>query len=278
MKRGSSNKNFLIALNKPSGISSHDLVNEYRRKINERRIGHMGTLDPLAEGLMILGVGQAARLNQFLEEEDKTYIVDIKFGQATNTFDAEGTVTKTGPIPQGIDVSEFVGKQQQTPPAFSAVKINGKPAYVSARKGRDVKLPSRKIEVYAACITDNSRAEEGIWSVELHVSKGTYIRSLVHDFGEKMGCPAHVLGLKRTKIGAISLDDAGRIIDPCSLLGFEEYLVTDKEAEDVLCGRMLNLEGFSGNVSVLHNNKLLAIYNEGKAVCVFSNNGGIQRS
>lgn len=157
MKRGQSNLNFLIAVNKSAGISSHDCVAACRKIFNEGRIGHMGTLDPLATGVMLIGVGSAARLNNYLEHADKTYIVTAKFGKTTNTYDAEGQVTATVDVPKQISNKSFVleylqnliGEHQQIPPAFSAIKIDGKPAYKSARDGKDVQLKSRDIEVYA---------------------------------------------------------------------------------------------------------------------------------
>lgn len=157
MKRGQSNLNFLIAVNKPVGITSHDVVNRCRKIFNEGRIGHMGTLDPLASGVMLVGVGSAARLNHYLEHADKTYVVTAKFGKTTNTYDAEGEVTSQSDISKQISnkssvieyLENLVGTHTQTPPVYSAIKIDGKPAYKSARSGDEVELPTREIEIYS---------------------------------------------------------------------------------------------------------------------------------
>lgn len=167
MKRGQTNLSFLIGINKPSGITSHDVVNKIRHITGEGRVGHMGTLDPMASGVMLVGVGSAARLNNYLEGHDKSYIATIKFGQTTNTYDIEGEVLVTKPVPDQVHDQNFatdyldnlIGVHVQVPPAFSAIKINGKPAYKAARKGDEITLPEREIEIYDAQlveITDDS--------------------------------------------------------------------------------------------------------------------------
>ena len=158
MKRGNTDLNFLIAINKPTGMTSHDVINRIRTITGEGRVGHMGTLDPLASGVMIIGVGSAARLNNYLEEDEKTYVAKITLGKSTNTFDAEGEVTQSADVNQKFLTENFVkdylsnmvGLITQTPPAFSAIKINGKPAYKDARAGKDVDLPEREVEIYSA--------------------------------------------------------------------------------------------------------------------------------
>lgn len=158
MKRGNTDLNFLIAINKPTGMTSHDVVNRIRTITGEGRVGHMGTLDPCAEGVMLIGIGSAARLNNYLELSDKTYIVKITLGKSTNTFDLEGEVTQVFDVDLKFltedfahnFLDDFVGVHSQKPPAFSAIKVEGKPAYKNAREGKDVELPERQIEVYSA--------------------------------------------------------------------------------------------------------------------------------
>ena len=162
MKRGTTDYNFLIAIDKPTGMTSHDVVNRIRTITGEGRVGHMGTLDPLASGVMLIGVGSAARLNNYLELSDKTYIAKITLGKSTNTFDAEGEATQTSDVEQKFltedfaqkFLDDFVGVHSQKPPAFSAIKVDGKPAYKNAREGKDVDLPERQIEVYRAKLID----------------------------------------------------------------------------------------------------------------------------
>lgn len=162
MKRGQSNLNFIIALNKEPNMTSHDAVFQCRKIFNEQRVGHMGTLDPLASGLLLIGVGKATRLNQFLEYLDKTYTFTVKFGKSTDTYDAEGNVVETHDVPECIRDADFatkyvenlVGVHNQVPPKHSAIKVNGKRAYKQARSGVDFEMPSRKIEIKQAEIVE----------------------------------------------------------------------------------------------------------------------------
>lgn len=157
MAASEKNQNFLIGINKPSGITSHDVVNTCRKILGEKRIGHMGTLDPLATGVMLIGVGSAARLNQYLEAADKTYIVTAQFGKVTSTYDSEGEELRTGIVPPKIMEEKFVkqyladwvGTYMQVPPPYSAIKINGKPSYKAARMGEEVDLPAREVEIFS---------------------------------------------------------------------------------------------------------------------------------
>ncbi|MCQ2383090.1 MAG: hypothetical protein MJ060_04695 [Clostridia bacterium] len=166
-KRGNTDLNFLIGINKPAGMTSHDVVNKIRNITGEGRVGHMGTLDPFATGVLLIGVGSAARLNSYLENHDKTNIATSDFGKNTNTYDSEGEVTQTFDTDDRIYDKDFaneylakiVGKQMQVPPAYSAIKMDGKAAYKSARKGNSPKLEPREIEIFSAklmSIHDNS--------------------------------------------------------------------------------------------------------------------------
>lgn len=162
MKRGQTELNFLLAVNKASGITSHDVVNKLREIFGEGRIGHMGTLDPLATGVLLIGVGSATRLNTYLDKLDKSYIVSAKFGKTTDTYDAEGEVLSTSEVPEKITEESFakdylaslVGEQLQTPPAYSAIKVDGKAAYKNARKGEEVEIEPRDIEIYSTELLD----------------------------------------------------------------------------------------------------------------------------
>lgn len=165
MKRGQTDLNFLVAINKSTGMSSHDVINKIRTITGEGRVGHMGTLDPCASGVMLIGVGSAARLNNYLEESDKTYLVTAEFGKSTDTYDSEGSVTEQSEVDAKFMtedfasnyLSELVGIHKQKPPAYSAIKVDGKPSYKTARKGEEVDLPEREIEIYVTELCEVSK-------------------------------------------------------------------------------------------------------------------------
>ena len=260
MKRRPSDINLLIAVDKPVGITSHDAVARVRRALNERRVGHAGTLDPLASGVMIIGVGQATRLLGRITLDRKGYLARIAFGSETSTDDSEGEVTRcVAPVSELLDsafagrvLSGFLGVQQQVPPAFSAISVNGVRSYKRARAGEQVDLPARPIEVFSAsliAVEPGSAGEGPIWTVAFDVSKGTYIRALARDIGRAAGGAAHLSDLRRTSSGSITLrdcaeldalDPAGaraRCLDPVAVLGFPAYDLNETTLADVLLGR-----------------------------------------
>lgn len=261
-KRKPADLNLLLAVDKPLGCTSHDVVAKVRRAVRERRVGHAGTLDPLATGVMIIGVGQATRLLGMLTLDSKSYIADIRFGFETNTDDSEGQPARTADLdPILFDecfarrvLDGFVGASEQVPPAFSAISIDGVRSYKRARSGDDVVLPARPIEVASAdLIAVSSDPESGnpVWTVAFTVSKGTYIRALARDIGRSAGSAAHVSALRRTASGGIgigrclpidSLDlPAARehALDPAAALGLHTLDLTDAQLEDVLLGRSI---------------------------------------
>lgn len=190
----------ILLIDKPTGMTSHDVVDQVRRKLRMKRIGHAGTLDPMATGLLIILVGKATKLSQYLTSLDKTYSGTIKLGEATNTQDADGEITTTKPVPEltleqvNAEVSSFLGDQYQTPPMFSAVKINGQRLYKLARKGQEVEREPRFIRVSRFDVT---RFESPEIDFSLDCSKGTYVRTLASDLGEKIGCGGHLIALRR---------------------------------------------------------------------------------
>jgi len=190
----------VLLIDKPSGMTSHDVVDQVRRKLRMKRIGHAGTLDPMATGLLIILVGKATKLSQYLTSLDKTYSGTIKLGESTNTQDADGEITVTRPVPELTQLqaqfvmSDFVGDQYQTPPMFSAVKIKGQRLYKLARKGQEVEREPRFIRVSSFQIT---RFELPEIDFTLDCSKGTYVRTLANDLGEKLECGAHLTALRR---------------------------------------------------------------------------------
>lgn len=201
----------VLVVDKPVGMTSHDVVQVIRNGTNLRRAGHTGTLDPRASGVLVILVGPAVRLSEYVSASDKRYQAIIRLGARTDTFDADGKVTQGN---QPINVTEsqfeevlktFVGEIEQTPPPYSAVKVQGRKAYEMARKGEEVELEPRKITVHHLEVLEWAPPEVVI---DVHCSSGTYVRSLANDLGEKLGCGAYLVGLRRTKSGRFSLRDA----------------------------------------------------------------------
>ena len=251
MKRGQSGLSLVVGIDKPQGLSSHDVVNSVRRAFGERRVGHTGTLDPLATGVLPVCVGPATRLDKYMTDHDKRYRATMCFGFETTTDDGEGQPTAMGSVPDVFNdpsyakscVEGLVGIHEQTPPQYSAIKVNGKKAYEVARSGGEVDIPTRTIEIRSAeFIQVGTHPEAGLttWEFEVEVSKGTYIRSLVRDLGRNLDCPAHLLALRRLKSGnvdireCVSLEVLGNLgqkaaIDPVRVLGFRYSFLDEYE-------------------------------------------------
>ena len=201
----------VLVIDKPTGMTSHDVVNIVRRGTGIRRAGHTGTLDPRASGVLVILVGPAVRLSEYISASDKRYQAIIRMGTATDTYDAEGAFTREE---VSVDVTEeqfeaelkkFEGENKQPPPAYSAVKVNGRKAYEMARKGEEVELEPRMSQVHHLEVLEWATPEV---VVDVHCSSGTYIRSLANDLGEVLGCGAYLVGLRRTKNGRFSLRDS----------------------------------------------------------------------
>ena len=201
----------VLVIDKPTGMTSHDVVNVIRRGTGIRRVGHTGTLDPRASGVLVVLVGPAVRLSEYVSASDKRYQAIIRMGTATDTYDAEGAFTReevTVNVTEEqfeAELKKFEGEVEQTPPAYSAVKVNGRKAYEMARKGEEVELEPRMIQVHHLEILEWATPEV---VVDVHCSSGTYIRSLANDLGEVLGCGAYLVGLRRTKNGRFSLRDS----------------------------------------------------------------------
>lgn len=200
----------VLVIDKPIGLTSHDVVQIVRKGTNIRRAGHTGTLDPRASGVLVVLVGPAVRLSEYVSASDKRYQAVIQLGTATDTYDAEGKITSTTVVDITeetfeVALSKFVGEIVQVPPPYSAVKVKGKKAYEMAREGKKVELQPRKIQVYNLELLEWAPPEV---VVDVYCSSGTYVRSLAHDLGEELGCGAHLIGLRRTKSGRFTLRDA----------------------------------------------------------------------
>lgn len=265
MKRGQTNLSYLTCLNKAKGETSSDVVVKVKRLLGESRVGHGGTLDPAASGVLPLMVGPATKLMKYFSFAKKTYEATIQFGTSTDTQDAEGRVTGHCSVPDEVEdksfaqdvLKSFVGDIVQTPPEYSALKINGKKAYELARKGENLTLKERKVKVYSTQLIDifsNHPRDEFsccddkvvIWKVRFSVSSGTYIRTLASDIGKKCNTLAHLCELKRTSVGNLSVDDCVNSteifekklpkIDPCQALDFPIYNLSKSEVDKVKSG------------------------------------------
>ncbi len=198
-------------IDKPAGWTSHDVVNKVRRFAGTKKVGHLGTLDPLATGVLPLVVGKATRLARFYSKDYKAYTATIRFGHSTNTYDREGEATSPATAVNLNDhdlpalLEKFRGKQMQTPPPVSAKKINGVPAYKLARQSLPVELEAVEIEVSSLCLLSASASEI---QLSIECSAGTYIRSIAHELGQLVGCGAYIEELRRTRSGDFDITQA----------------------------------------------------------------------
>ncbi len=212
MEKAGSEYEGILLIDKDAGCTSHDVVNKVRRILKIRSVGHAGTLDPLATGLLVILVGRATKVSQYLMSLDKVYDGEMKLGVETNSQDSEGEVVSELPVPESVDeaymreqMASFLGDQYQTPPMFSAKKLNGIPLYKLARQGQEVQREPRFINI--------SKFELLEWSkptakFRLACSKGTYVRTVCHDLGKKIGCGAHMTQLRRISSDKFNVENA----------------------------------------------------------------------
>lgn len=234
--------NGILIVDKPQGWTSHDVVNKARRVLQEKRIGHTGTLDPLATGVLVLCVGRATRIARYLEADDKEYTAVLRLGITTDTQDADGQPLETraypAPARDALEtvIRRFQGEIQQVPPAYSALKVKGVPSYRLARAGAKHRHRERTVTIYAI---DLLQYEDPEVRIRVHCSKGTYIRTLCADIGEQLGAGAHVTALNRERSGrfrigqALSIEELERLVATSS---GEEIMITMNNALDGLPG------------------------------------------
>lgn len=256
----------LLAIKKPTGVTSHDVVDQVRKIVRQRSVGHTGTLDPLASGLILLCLGNVTKLARFFSGQDKTYQATVRLGLTSVTMDAEGiddSTSQTVPDLSKAQITEtlnsFLGNTMQTVPLHSAVRVNGERLYEKARRGEEVTIPSREICISRIELDDLNLPE---FKFTASVSSGTYIRSLAHDIGQKLGCGAYLSALKRTSIGFISIAEAITVDDLSALaqdetipsrfipldiaLGFGSIMVNEKFSARVAQGRTLKNDDIQG--------------------------------
>ncbi len=274
--------NGVLVIDKPAGMTSHDVVNRVRRSLQQRAVGHLGTLDPLATGVLPLVTGTLTRLAQFYTSSEKIYEGTIRFGFATDTYDAEGTPAGTPQIVQVSleDIRElalaFRGTIEQMPPPFSAKKIQGVPAYKLARKQKEVPLKAVPVEIKEFEILS---AEGDRVTFRARVASGTYMRSVAHDMGQKLGCGAHLEALRRTRVAEFDLSSAHTLeeVDAASKDGAVEELflhprkllpefpsvtATEEAAARIRNGRTVNLPELS------RSRQVKVFYGQGELIAI----------
>ncbi len=225
----------VLLVDKPTDHTSHDVIARLRGKLKMKRIGHAGTLDPMATGLLVVLVGKATRVSQYLMSLDKEYTGTISLGKVTTTQDAEGEMLETRPVPPLTEndvraaMKQFVGDQYQTPPMYSAIKIDGVPLYKKARQGEEVEREPRFIRVSSFELTGFQSPQIDF---VLRCSKGTYVRAIAHDLGQKIGCGAHLSKLRRTATGKFVISQCLTMeqIEALSLPEIEKKLLPVHEA------------------------------------------------
>jgi tRNA pseudouridine55 synthase len=279
----------VLVCDKPAGMTSHDVVARVRRLAGQRRVGHGGTLDPPATGVLVLALGRATRLLPFLPTEPKRYLATVAFGAETDTLDAAGTVTATAEVGDLDEprlraaLAGFVGPQLQVPPMVSAVKVAGERLYAKARRGETVERAARPIVVHELELLELSPGERPLATVVVACSGGTYVRSLAADLGRALGTLAHLAGLRRTAVGrfteadAHALEDlagpgplAAAVLDPAAAMATSAVrALTPEEAAALATGRALDPSGRADPVA--------AIGPDGRLVAVIQDSAGRAR-
>lgn len=256
-------KGNIILLNKESGISSHTKINRYKKENNIKKIGHIGTLDPMAQGLLIALTEDATKLSDYLMKKDKVYEVEMSLGYETDTLDSEGKIVLEKEYTIDLEkitetINSFVGKIEQVPPKYSAIKIDGKKLYNLARNNIDIQIPKRNVEIYY--IKDIKVIDNKICFV-CKVSSGTYIRSLCRDIAYKLDTCATMTYLKRLSIGQFNLSDANNIINPKDILDYPRVEVNDITFKKLLNGMTIVLTNNVNceKLNVYYNNEYIGV-------------------
>ena len=262
----------LLVVDKPAGVTSHDVVNQARRVVGERRIGHAGTLDPGATGVLLLGVGSVTRLLRFLTELGKSYAAEVVFGTETSTLDAAGEVTAVHDmsaldpaVVRSVAAEHLTGPIMQVPPMVSALKVGGRRLHELAREGIEVEREARPVTVHALSVEPTD--DPLVYRIEVSCSSGTYVRTLAADLGHLLGGGAHLRALRRTAVGSFGLGEAAPLADARLLTPVEamrdhtQIRVDDATAAAVRVGRVLPaFEGPAPWVLVDGLGELLAVY------------------
>jgi tRNA pseudouridine55 synthase len=273
----------LLVIDKPSGPTSHDMVARVRRAIGVKRVGHAGTLDPLATGVVVIGIGRATRLLRYVSDSNKEYVAKVRFGIATESLDADGREISREPMPVSKEqvssaLSGFRGSIEQTPPMVSAIQIGGRRLHELARAGEEVERQPRRVEVYSIDLVDFEEGEFPLATIHVECSKGTYVRVLADDIAIALGGRAHLEGLRRTRVGSFGLDQAlkednldqweAHLLPLSAAVGTMPRLVVDEEQRmRTVHGRSLEVMGMEGPIAVVGlAGDLVAVYVAGNGV------------
>jgi tRNA pseudouridine55 synthase len=279
----------LLVIDKPAGMTSHDVVARCRRVLGERRVGHGGTLDPSATGVLIVGVGRATRLLRFVEAAEKEYRTGAVFGVTTSTLDADGQVTGTRDAAALTEedvrtvLPRFVGDIEQVPPMVSAIKVGGEALYRKARRGEEVERPSRKVRIDELVLESFLSGEHPRATLRMRCSRGTYVRSLVADLGEALETGAHVAALRRLRVGVFRVEEAIQIdaivndvLRPMeeAIAGYPRRSVDADGARALIHGKVLPRAGIEGAYAVFGPQGLIAMAEdrgeETRSLCVLT--------
>ena len=246
-----------INIYKPEKMTSFDVIAVLRKITHIKQIGHSGTLDPFATGILPVCIGKSTRLIEYLDD-NKEYIATVKFGADTDTYDLEGQIVKTyeteiSKSQLEMALNDFKGEIEQYPPKYSAIKVNGKKLYEYARKGQEVEIKPRKVYISKIELLEFDEQNQ-IAKIIIGCSKGTYIRSIAYDIGQKLNCGGHLIALERTKSGKFTLENAVKLddikgesdvkehlINPIDVLSGKKYTLNEKEKENVMHGIALNI-------------------------------------
>lgn len=267
----------LLVINKPSGPTSHDVVALVRRTTGIRRVGHAGTLDPMATGVVVVGLGRATRLLRYVQDGTKDYLATVRFGIGTDTLDAEGQETSRQPMPfEAVRLAKvmeaFLGDIEQVPPMFSAVKVKGKRLHELARAGKEIDRVPRKVSIYRLHLAGFEPGDHPRAVLEIECSKGTYIRSLADDIARALGGRAHLEMLHRTRVGPFRIDEAltfenvetwrSRLLEPVAAVeGMPRMIATPDQVRAVADGRPVESAIPDGDVAILDpGGRLLGVY------------------
>lgn len=267
----------LLVIDKPRGPTSHDVVAHVRKAVGIRRVGHAGTLDPMATGVMVVAIGRATRLLRFVQDQTKEYVAKVRFGIGTDTLDADGLETWRQPMPIDVDqlrgaLGSFLGEIEQVPPMFSALKVGGTRLHALARAGQEVEREARTVQIYRLDLVSFEGGEYPSAVLNIECSKGTYIRSLADDLARSMRGRAHLEDLRRMRVGqfhvdqALILDDVGdwqgHLLDPAVAVdGMPSMVASPDQAKAVADGRPLATAASDGDIAIFDPaGRLLGVY------------------
>ncbi len=273
----------LLLVDKPQGLTSHDVVARVRRILHEKKVGHAGTLDPMATGLLVLAVGPSTRLLRFAQSETKRYVGAVKFGVATDSLDADGAVVDERPVPplttEAVDTATkaMLGSQSQTPPMVSAIKVGGQRLHQLARRGVEVARSAREIDVSIFALTPTD--DPSVWRFDVECSVGTYVRVLLSDLARSLGTLGHLIELRRLASGshlvenALTLDALAEVVEhggqvlapPAAFVtGLDRVTLSDVQARAMRMGQRLALE------ETLRGDEVAALDGAGELIGVLS--------